>query len=247
MLHVINASEYEEEAPKDYEFSDPVFKKRNSVQQHELTEDEAFAVDRSVHYKAPKPEPVEIVAEPSPIKPGFHQIQEEPIYVPDYEEVNGRDVVHPHKLSEAEAYAVDRAVQGNYYAQSREWNNDMLKNSDFNDYIQDSPSNYPAPRDSVMRLPPNTWERYTFKDEKAAQDAAIAKRAAEYAAEPVAAMQMRSRNYDYHTAKNLQNPDFINEAIDTPHYVSAQYEPWEKLHPRTYNETAYSGDTPTGF
>lgn len=89
-------------------------------------------------------------------------------------------------------------------AQSSEWDGNMVSNSDYNDYIQDTPRNYPGQRDSIMRLPPNTWERYAFKDEKADRDAAIAKRAEDYAnEEPVAAMQVRSRGEDYRFAGNL--------------------------------------------
>jgi hypothetical protein len=154
-----------------------------------------------------------------------------------------------------------------------------------------------------MRLPPNRWERYAFKDEKAAQDAAIAKRAAEYAAEePVAAMQVRKD--DYHVANNLQSNQWIDEQVGTPslarvenpkwarpyfsaaqkthpkynvanniqssewideqvgtaslarienpkwarpYFSAAQYPHWEKLHPRTYNATAYVDDAPADF
>lgn len=86
----------------------------------------------------------------------------------------------------------------------------MVKNSDYNDYIQDTPRDYPAPRTSIMRLPPDTWERYAFKDEKAARDAEIAARAAAYALEPpVAVMQTRSKNYDYHVADNIQSSEWL--------------------------------------
>lgn len=94
-----------------------------------------------------------------------------------------------------------------------------------------------------MRLPPNTWERYAFKDEKADRDAAIAKRAEEYTNEqPVAAMQVRARD---EFASNIRNPSFLREAIEVPSMT--QYDSWEDLHPRTYNETAWSADAPTDY
>jgi hypothetical protein len=139
------------------------------------------------------------------VKPGFHQIQDEPVEVPMYFEDGGRQYVRQHQPSEDEYRAIDRALFKNNMAQTREWDEHMLKNSDYNDYIQDTPSQYPAPRDSVLRLPPAQWERYTFKDEKAAQDAEIAKRAAEYANYPLAAVQVRSDNDDYHIADNIQS------------------------------------------
>lgn len=108
---------------------------------------------------------------------------------------------------------MDSVVNGkNKMAQTNEWNESMLKNSNYNDYIQDTPSQYPAPRDSIIRLPPDTWERYTFKDEKAAQDAAIAKRAAEYAAEgPISAVQVWED--DYHIADNIASADWLNDVV----------------------------------
>lgn len=103
-------------------------------------------------------------------------------------------------------------------AQAGEWDGNMVSNSDYNDYIQDTPKNYPGQSDSIMRLPPNTWERYAFKDEKVARDAKIAKRAEEYAnEEPIATMQVRSRGEDYKYANNLQNSGWINEVVDTPY------------------------------
>ena len=119
----------------------------------------------------------------------------------------------------------------------------MVSNSNYNDYIQDTPKNYPGQSDSIMRLPPNTWERYAFKDEKAARDAAIAKRAEEYAAEPpVAVMQVRSRD---EFAENIPYAGFIKDAVGTP--VMAEYDTWETLHPRTYNETAWTANAPAGL
>jgi hypothetical protein len=172
-----------------------------------------------------------------------------------YQEVEEKRYVTPHELSDEESFYVDRVVNGggventpewdetNSMAQSKEWNEGMVSNSNYNDYIQDTPKNYPGQSDSIMRLPPNTWERYAFKDEKAARDAAIAKRAEEYAAEPpVAVMQVRSRD---EFAENIPYAGFMKDAIETP--VMAEYDTWETLHPRTYNETAWTANAPAGL
>ena len=258
MLKVIKEDEYEADTPHDFEMDSVYQKKSNTIQPHELTDSESFAVDRLVNNQ-PRNEPIPApVAEPryqAPIKPGFHQIQDEVREEPMYQERDGRRYVKPHELSEEEAFYVDRVVNGggvgyapqwdetSSMAQQREWNGDMVQNSNYNDYIQDTPRNYPGQSDSIMRLPPNPWERYAFKDEKADRDAAIAKRAEEYANEPpVAAMQVRSRD---EFASNIPAAGFVNEAVNTP--VMAEYDTWETMHPRTYNETAWTANAPAGY
>lgn len=64
-----------------------------------------------------------------------------------YQERDGRRYVKPHELSEEEAFYVDRVVNGggvgyapqwdetSSMAQQREWNGDMVQNSNYNDYI----------------------------------------------------------------------------------------------------------------
>lgn len=90
----------------------------------------------------PEAEPVE-----APIKPGFHQIRDTRVrQQPVYQKVEGKRYVTPHELTEDESYYVDSVVHGglanapewdetNSMAQSREWNGDMVKVSNYNDYI----------------------------------------------------------------------------------------------------------------
>ena len=73
-----------------------------------------------------------------------------------YQEVEEKRYVTPHEVSDEESFYVDRVVNGGgventpewdsttSMAQSREWNEGMLSNSNFNDYIQDTPKNYPG-------------------------------------------------------------------------------------------------------
>lgn len=214
----------------------------------EPSDADTYAVDMAVN-NAPR----EVkVAQPEqvPQKVQVSQIAEPAYVAPRYQRIGDKDYVTPHELSEEESFLVDKLVNKNNFmmAQTREWDQTMLKNANFNDYIQDTPNNYPAPRTSIIDLPPNTWERYAFKDEKAARDAEIAKRAAEYAAEPpVAVMQMRSSNDDYKIANNIQSGDWINEAVGSNPFLYQLRNPWEKLHPRTYNETAWTADAPAGL
>jgi hypothetical protein len=51
---------------------------------------------------------------------------------------------------------------------AREWDDSMLKTSDYNDYIQDTPISHIAPRTSIFNLQRAPWESYQFKDERAA-------------------------------------------------------------------------------
>jgi len=44
----------------------------------------------------------------------------------------------------------------------------MLKTSDYNNYIQDTPISHIAPRTSIFNLQRAPWESYQFKDERAA-------------------------------------------------------------------------------
>ena len=46
-------------------------------------------------------------------------------------------------------------------------------------------------------------------------------------------------------ASSIKNAGFINEVIGTP--VMAEYDTWETLHPRTYNETAWTANAPAGL
>jgi len=50
-----------------------------------------------------------------------------------FDEINDRLYVKPHAVTYQDEFAVDRAV--NNYAQQREWNDAMLKTSNYNDYI----------------------------------------------------------------------------------------------------------------
>ena len=94
-------------------------------------------------------------------KPVFSLNQD---YDPVYQTINNKDYVRSHPLTDGEAFIVDRAVN---MAQSGPWNEGMLSNSNYNDYIQGVPKDYPAPRTSIIDLPPDTWMRYQFKDERA--------------------------------------------------------------------------------
>jgi hypothetical protein len=59
-------------------------------------------------------------------------------------------------------------TRSNNMIKSREWDDNMLKTSDYNGYIQDTPISHIAPRTSAFNLQRAPWEAYQFKDERAA-------------------------------------------------------------------------------
>lgn len=94
----------------------------------------------------------------------------------------------------------------------------MLKTSDYNGYIQDTPVSHIAPRTSAFNLQRAPWEAYQFKDERAAALNAAAQTNAESVAAAKAAAQQDSMavqiKYEPWTQDNndvSHNLDYVND------------------------------------